>query len=257
MAATTKAKDLVWRICTALNDASPQYVTYKESEIVMAINDGMTAVCKFVPDACTRIDSLQLQAKSFQSIATIQASACQPADGSTPPTTIYGRQVLDIECNMTNAGTVEGRAVRLASRTSLDADDPDWRSKTGTSVVSYMVNENDPTVFYVTPKPTDTSQWLRVEYAAYPTKIADGNDTTSVYDFVGSNATVVSIDDANIDDVFWYVLARMNLKDTAVAKPPMVQQAINLLVASLNAQVQAQTGKSPNLKGLPDVMGAG
>lgn len=257
MAATTKAKDLVWRISSALNDASPQYTTYLESELVMALNDGMVAICKFVPDACTRIDALQLKASSFQTIATIAAAACKPADSSTPPTTILGRQVLDIECNMTATGTVEGRAVRLVSRTSLDADDPDWRTRTGASVVSYMVNENDPTVFYVTPKPTDASQWLRVEYAAYPTAIAPGNDSSPIYAFSGSDTTILTIDDANVDDVFWYVLARMSLKDTAVAKPGLVSQAIGLLVASLNAQVQAQTGKNPNLKGLPDVMGAG
>lgn len=257
MAATTRVRDFIWRVSNALNDASSQYVGWAETDIVNAINDGQLAICKLVPTACARLDALQLRASSFQTISSIPSTACKPADGSTPPTAIAGRQVMSVECNMTVSGTAEGRAVRLVSRSDMDLQDPDWRSRVGTSVEVYMIDDNQPDIFYISPRPADATQWLRVSYAAAPQAVPAGNDTTPVYANGGSSTTLLGIDDFNVDDLFWYVLARLNIKDTAVAKPAIMQTAVSLFVGSLNAQVQAQTGVNPKIKGLPDVAGGG
>lgn len=257
MAATTKVKDFIWRVSTALNDSSAQYVSWLETEIVMAINDGMVAICKVYPAACSRLDTLQLRASSYQTLAGIAAASCKPADGSTPATVTNGRQILSIECNMTAAGTIEGRAVRLVSRSDMDLNDPDWRTRAGTAVEVYMLDDNQNDVYYVSPKPSDTSQWLRVSYAVIPTPIPAGNDSVSVYLFTGGSTTLLPIDDANVDDLLWYVLARMNMKDTAVAKPAMVTMAAQMFAASMGTQQTSQDGASPKRIALPDVVGGG
>jgi hypothetical protein len=257
MASTTLVREFIWRICTTLNDSAPQYVTWLESELVMAINDGQVAICKFVPTACMRIDSIQLKPSTFQSIALIPSVSCKPADGSTPPATVRGRQIAEVECNMTSNGTVEDRAIRLVSRSDLDLSDPDWRKATGALVECYCIDADANDTFQVTPKPTDLSQWVRIRYAALPTNVPAGNDTTPVYAFGGTSTALLAIDDANVDDLFWYVLARANLKDTSVAKPAQVVQAAQMFAASINQQVQAETGINPGLKGLPDVAGGG
>jgi hypothetical protein len=217
----------------------------------------MASICKVLPTACARLDSLQLRPSSFQSLAGIPAASCVPADGSSPPAVINGRQVMSVECNMTAAGTVEGRSVRLVSRSDMDLNDPDWRTRTGTAVEVYMVDDNQNDVFYVSPKPTDASQWLRVSYAAIPTPLPAGNDTTAVYANAGTSSLILPIDDANIDDLFWYVLARMDMKDTAVAKPAIVSTAAAMFSASMAAQGATQSSTSPKKSGLPDVQGGG
>lgn len=252
MAATTKVKDFIWRVSSALNDSSAQYVTWLESEIVMAINDGQIAICKYIPFACTRTDTVLLAPGAMQSIRAIPTSSIIPTvDSAAPATTVYGRQLSRLDCNMGAAGTAQGKVIRVIDRDELDGVDPSWQTKTGTEVRVYAYDPTTPTVFYVSPAVPAGGLYVRMSYAALPAVVAPGNDAAPVYLFSGSNAALLSIDDANVDDLANYVLARMNMKDDSNAKPALVAQQVGAFTASINAQATALTGVNPNLKRLP------
>jgi hypothetical protein len=252
MAATTKVKDFIWRVSSALNDSSAQYVTWLESEIVMAINDGQIAICKYIPFACTRTDTVLLAPGTMQSIRAIPVGSIIPTlDSAAPATTVYGRQLSRLDCNMGPAGTAVGKIPRVIDRDELDSIDPSWQMKTGTEVRAYAYDPTTPTVFYVTPGVPTGGLYMRMSYAALPAVLAPGNDATPLYAYAGTNTALLSIDDANVDDLFNYVSARMNMKDDSNAKPALVAAQINSFVTSINAQATALTGVNPNLKRLP------
>jgi hypothetical protein len=257
MAATTLVKDFIWRVCQSMNDYDPQYVTWPETEIVQAINDGQNAILKFVPTACTRVDAIKLAQKCLQSIDAIPQANIVPSDGSAVPAAgIKGRQLLSLDCNMTTNGTIEGAIVRITDRYDLDVSDPLWQTRTGTTVREYAYNAVDPKHFRVSPTPAGANQWVRLTYTAYPARIPDGGAPGSQIYFFGSvTATLLSIDDANVDDLFWYVTSRLNMKDDAKSKPQWVSMAQNNFAASINAQVEALKGLNPNIKHLPMVTG--
>lgn len=252
MAATTKVKDFIWRVSSALNDSSAQYVTWLESELVMAINDGQAAICKYLPLACTRTDTVKLVPGTMQSIRSIPIASIIPTvDSATPTAAVAGRQLSRIDCNMGAAGATVGKIVRVVDRDEQDSVDPSWQMKTGTEVRAYTYDPTTPTVFYVSPGVPAGGLYVRMSYAAMPQAIPAGNDTTPLYTFTGSSTTLLSIDDFNVDDLMNYVLARMNMNDDSNAKPQFVQLQTNSFISSINAQVVALTGVNPNLKRLP------
>jgi hypothetical protein len=257
MAATTLVKDFIWRICQVMNDYDPQYVVWPETEIVQAINDGQSAILKFIPTACVRVDSIKLAQKCLQSIDSIPAASIVQADGGSPPSGgVKGRQLLSLDCNMTSSGTLEGAAIRISDRYDMDVSDPLWQTRTAATVREYTYNAADPKHFRVIPAPSGANQWVRCTYTAYPTKIADGGAPGSqIYSFTDSSTALLSIDDANVDDLFWYVTSRLHMKDDSKSKPQWVSLAQNSFASSINAQVQALRGLNPNIKHLPMVMG--
>lgn len=252
MAATTKVKDFIWRVSSALNDSSTQYVTWSESEIVMAINDGQAAICKYLPLACTRTDTVKLAPGVMQSIRSIPTASIIPTvDSAAPAAAVAGRQLSRIDCNMGTDGATVGKIIRVTDRDEQDLVDPSWQMKTGTEVRAYMYDPTTPTIFYVSPGVPSGGLYVRMSYAAMPALVPAGNDASPAYAFTGVSTTLLSIDDFNIDDLMNYVLARMNMKDDSSAKPQFVQMQVNSFISSINAQVVALTGVNPNLKRLP------
>lgn len=253
MSATTLVKDFLWRVSSALNDSAPQFTTWPEQELVHAINDGQNAILKYVPTACVRVDSFKLAQQSLQSIDDIPSANLVASDGSAIPAAgIKGRQLISLDCNMSGSGTGEGAAIRVTNRYDLDSVDPLWMTRTGATVREYTFNAAEQTKFRVSPRPLGASQWVRMTYAAYPTAIpAGGAIGSELYKFSGTSTATLSIDDINVDDLFWYVLARANMKDTVESKGQDVVMAVNAFTSSINAQATALTGINPNLKHLP------
>lgn len=257
MTGTTLVREFIWRVCSVLNDYDQQYVNWQETDIVNAINDGQIAIMKYLPMAFTRLDSIKLtQGKSAQSIAVIPQANIVPADGTAAPTGgTRGRQLISLDCNTSSSGT-EQAIIRISDRYDYDVTDPLWMTRTGAAVTEYMYNSATPTVFHVTPAPAGSNQWVRAAYVAYPTKVpAGGAPGAQVYLFSGTNPALLSIDDANVDDLFHYVIARMNMKEIAQAKPEMAAFATNAFTSSINAQFMALRGFNPNLKHLPMMTG--
>lgn len=254
MASTALVKDVLWRATVLLQDSSPQFVHWEERELVAHLNDAQAAITKYLPSACSRLDSVRLQVGTRQSIDTIIAADCKPGDGSTPAAPIQGVMLLDVVRNMGVSGTAPGRAIRLVEREALDEGAPDWHTETGVRVSGYTYDPRGLKYFYVTPG-LSARAWVELLYAAMPVKVpAGGAPGAEVYLFSGGSTATISIGDENVDDLVNYVVARANMKDSEWAESAKAAQFSGLFLASLNARVTALTGNNPGLTLLPFAM---
>lgn len=264
MPSTALVKDVLWRVSVQLLDTSPQFGRFSERECVHALNDGQVLINALVPTAAPRLDAVKLAPGSRQSIAAIAAASCKPADGSTPPATVYGTRFLSARRNMGANGTTPGKAVRIVDRDTLDATDPDWHTRTGTTIKAVVVDPQTPLVFYTYPGvPATPDVWLEQAYSALPVPIpntatvdADGVHTAGAYAQAQSSTQTITISDEHVDDLVNYCLATLLLKDSKYADPAKAQAAAARLMASLNAKITVVTGVNPNLRVLPGVDGA-
>lgn len=254
MAGSILVRDAIARISNLLQDASPQFTRWSEREIVDWLNDAQLAISKFLPSSASRVDSIKLRQGTLQSIEVIAAADCLPGDGSAPPPTIRGLQVLDVLCNMGAAGTTPGRAIRLVSdgREALDTQIPDWHASTGSTVLNFFFDLKTPRHFHVYPGVTG-SVWARVSYAAQPQIIvSDADAGFERYASDGFDDTTLSVGDEHLDDLVNYACARARMKNSQFGSNSADAQAFTtMFLNSLNGLVFARTGNNPNLKRLP------
>ncbi len=251
MASTVLVKDVLWRVSVLLQETTPQFVHWPEQELVPLIDDAQAAIAKYVPSAGSRLDTIRLQTGTRQSIETIPAAECKPGDGSTPAVPVLGTMVLDLIRNMGTNGTTPGRAIRVTDREKLDESVPDWHTRTGAAVLSFMFDPRAPKYFYVAPA-LSARTWVEILYSAQPVKLPPGGAPGSeVYKFDGASTTTLSLGDENLDDIVNYVVARAHMKDAEWADSSKAAQFASAFLGSLNARVLALTGNNPNLTVLP------
>lgn len=255
MPGTILVREALRRVSTLLQDISPQWVNYPEQQAVDALNDAHLAIAKFLPSACSRIDSVKLAPGTLQSIETIQAANCKPGDGSVPSQPIYGVQVLGLRNNMGADGLTPGKVIRMVSMKDLDSEDPDWHlaSRAKTEVRVFMFDPVTPMYFEVSPPVhASTPVWVRLAYNAQPLKIPNtGTPGSELYSADGASTETIKIRDEFIEDLVNYVVARANMKDAEWADGNKAVAFANMFLGSLNAKVTALTGTNPNLKRLP------
>lgn len=248
MASSTLVKDFLLRVSSTLLDMGPQFERWSEVELVNAANDGQRAIAKFMPHTCSRLDAVKLSAGTKQWIGFIPAALMRPGDGSSP-IDAYGAMLLGVTRLMGADGKTPGSSLRIVERESLDASQPDWHTKTGTPR-AYTFDPMNQKHFFVSPGvASGANVWAELSYLADPALIPNSG---GLYSSTGSSTTKLSIDDRNVDDLFYYVMARANMKDAEyVGNAAMASSYTQLFVASINAQVTALTGVNPNLKTLP------
>lgn len=253
MASTVLVKDALWRVCVILQDTTPQFQRWPERELVHWLNDGQTAITKFLPAACSRVDVIKLKPGTRQSIEVIAATDCIPGDGSTPTGPIYGTQLLEVIRNMGQDGQTPGKAIRMIEREIMDSQSPSWHQVAATAVSSYMYDPRMPRYWYATPgvHPT-TPVWVEIAYTAQPVAIPNlallGSEA---YRVDGSSSQTITIADEFLDDLVNYVVARAHMKDAKYGDPTKAVTYTNMFTGSLNAKVTALTGNNPNLQRLP------
>lgn len=246
-------KRLIWRISQTLTDTAPQFARYKERDMVIAVQSGVRALCKYLPHAGARSIAMKLAPGSRQTIAKILASNLKTYDGSEA-SDLFGMQLLDVVRNMGPDGLTPGRSITIIDRQRLDRIDPDWHTKAGTTVRQYAYNPQDPLSFYVTPAiPATPSVWVDVSITAPPKPIEDGGDHGSEsYSWSGGSTASVGIDDQYEDELWNYAVAYLLLgnakSQNALARANVHVQAFN---GSINSLAQQLTGQNPNLKTLP------
>ena len=256
MAATALVKDLLWRVSVLLGDTAAQFQRFPEKELVNWLTDGQVAIAKYLPSAGARTDAIKLAVGTKQSIDTVLAANCVPGDGvSLGGVALYGVQLLDIVRNMGVDGLTPGKAITYADRSDLDNLDEDWHTKTATSVQDYTFDERLPTQFFVTPgAPASPVMYVELQWNAMPRVIpAGGAPGAEVYLASGGSTQVITIADKFLDDLVNYILARAQLKDAKFADATKTTLYSQMFVTSINAQVAALTGSSPNLQHLPGV----
>jgi hypothetical protein len=256
MAGTILVREALRRACYLLGDLSPvQFQRHRETELVDFLNDGALAIVSYLPTAGARLDTVKLKPGTLQSIESIAAADCKPADGSTPVDPVLGISFLHATRNRGSNGLGNGRALRVVDRKMLDAADPDWHStsKAKTEVSAYIFDPVLPKYFWVTPPVSSSTQvWLEIAHNAQPIKVPNtGAPGTELYLAGGASTTKIPLPDIYLDDLVNYVVARANMNHSEWADADKASHFTALFTASLNAKVAAATGSNPNLRRLP------
>lgn len=250
---TTLVRELFYRASAQLNDLSPQFLRWKQRELVDALNDGQRAIAKYIPSSSARVDSVKLAPGSKQSIERILAATILPGDGSSPAD-VNGTYLQAAVRNMGNNGLTPGLPIRVADREILDTTTPDWHTPpvgTYTGVRGVVFDPRFPKVYYAWPAvPTGTNWWIEISMLADPVLVPHAAE--GVYAWEGASNVTISIDDKYVDDLLTYILARAFMKDAEwAANPAMAQNYTQMFVGSVNGQATSLTGVNPNLQSLP------
>lgn len=256
MAGTILVREALRRVSVLLQDISPQFINFPESQAVDALNDAHLAISKFLPSAASRYDDIRLKPGTRQSIETIAIDHCKPGDGSTPSQAVRGVGFMGLTRNMGADGLTPGTVIRLIDREMLDAADPDWhlQSRQATAVKCVMFDPLMPLHFDVYPPVHATTPvWASMKFNAQPLRIPNTGTPGGgeLYLATGASTETIQIRDEFIDDLVNYVVARANMKDAEWADGNKATYFTNLFLGSLNAKVAVMTGTNPNLKRLP------
>jgi hypothetical protein len=257
MAGTILVREALRRASVLLNDISPtQFKRHPETGMVDSLNDGALAICKYLPQAGSRLDAVRLVPGTRQSIKLVPQANILNGDGSSA-VAVQGISLVGagVVRNMGSNGTTPGRAVRIIDRKTQDTADPDWHlaSRAGTVVRAVMHDPLLPHYFYVDPPVhASTPVWVELAWNAQPTRVANtGTPGAPVYHATGSNTVPIPIGDEYLDDLVNYVVARELMKESEWMDAGKAAAFARMFLDSLNGMVAALTGVNPNLKRLP------
>ena len=214
------AQSILRRVVETLQDKTS--IRWPVAELVRYLNDGQREVVLYRPDSMVTNSTLDLDPlNSKQSI---------------PPN---GSKLIDVIRN--TDGTK--RAVRLTTRTILDAQSPDWHSHPNSTneIHHYMFDPRDPKTFYVYP-PAGSNCSVEIVYSSFPTDIQEPADG-SLYTAVVGNISLPDIYGNILQD---YILYRAYTKDSEYAGNGARAQAhYAAFSAALGIEIKATVAVSP------------
>lgn len=254
MAASTRVKDLLWRVSDLLGDVRPQFNRWPERSLVNWLNDGQLVIARFLPPSCSGVYTVRLQPGTRQSIESIAPADIRNVDGSTPSTTVFGVQLLSLVRNMGTAGTTPGRAIAdPIDRRVLDTSSPNWHLRSSQVIDQYVYDPQVPLIFYVDPGVPSGRLWVEASMIVRPTLVPNtGTDLSPLYSFDGTSTTLISISDEYVPDLVDYICARaFGVNQDYAGDPNKEAGFANRFLGSLNSKVAALTGANPNLQRLP------
>jgi hypothetical protein len=256
VAGTVLVKEVVRQWSVLLQDIDPQFARNTEVEGIGWLNVAQRAIFKFLPVACSRVDTIRLEAGTLQSIENIPAASVKLQDGTTPGSPVVGSMLLDVLHNMGADGSTPGRAIRLIAdgRESLDTISPNWHAETAGAIIGFVYDPRYPRQFLAYPGVPAGRLWARIAYVAMPLPITGaGTPGVPVYHAAGANATVISVHDEHVDDLVNYMAARALMKNAQHARATGMspETFVSLFTASINAKSNVLMNYNPNLKHLP------
>ena len=213
------AQNVLKRVVITLQDANA--VRWPTAELVRYLNDGQRDIALVRPDATSTTATLALVAGARQTL----------------PST--GAKLLEIIRN--TSGTK--RAIRLTSRVILDAQSPDWYSKTGvTDIRHYTYDPREPRIFYVYPPAASSGASVELIYSAYPTDITEPGGSALYTDVTGN----VSVADIYVNALVNYILYRAYSKDSENAMNAQLAASFYQLYQNLlNTELSGTAGVAP------------
>lgn len=211
---TITAKNIIDKAAIQLTDIGG--VRWTRAELLGWINDAQRQIVIMSPNATNKIAVIKLVAGTRQSL---------PSDGWT---------LLELVRYMGTTGTKPGRAIRLASRSLLDAFNPDWHSDPPSPMPrNYVFDLQDQTAFFVYPPNTGTG-YVEINYSPDPADLT--TESSTIY--------LNNIFETAILD---YVLYRACSKDAEYA--PGQQLAAGYLatfMAAMGEKEKSESENSPN-----------
>ena len=213
------AQNVLKRVVITLQDANA--VRWPTAELVRYLNDGQRDIALVRPDATSTTATLALVAGARQTL----------------PST--GAKLLEIIRN--TSGTQ--RAIRLTSRVILDAQSPDWYSKTGvTDIRHYTYDPREPRIFYVYPPAASSGASVELIYSAYPTDITEPGGSALYTDVTGN----ISVADIYVNALVNYILYRAYSKDSENAMNAQLAASFYQLYQNLlNTELSGTAGVAP------------
>lgn len=216
---TTTAQAVLQRVVITLQDQAAK--RWPTAELVRYLNDGQRDIVLVRPDATSTMATMTLAGGARQTIPSV------------------GAKLLELIRN--SSGTK--RAIRLTDRTILDAQVPDWYSKTGvTEIKHYTFDPREPRVFYVYPPAASSGASVEMVYSAYPAEITEPNSTALYTDVTGN----VSVQDIFVNALTNYILYRAFSKDSENASNAQLATSFYQLYQSmLGIELSGTTGVAP------------
>jgi hypothetical protein len=183
-------------------------IRWPDEELLDYVNDAQRQIVMYRPDANSVTGNVTMATDSRQTI---------PAGGM---------RFLRAVRNM-GTGATPGRAVREASRLTLDAELPDWHTRSAAAVEHYIFDNQSPRTFYVYPRPVSANLTLEIVYSAVP-----------------ANCTlngVLQLGSQYINAVLDWVLYRCFLKDSTYAgNPQRAQMHLQSFMTDLGINMKAE-----------------
>lgn len=213
------AQNVLQRVVITLVD--PNAVRWTTAELVRYLNDGQRDIVLVRPDATAVTTTMSLAAGARQTLPSA------------------GAKLLEIIRN--TSGTK--RAIRLVSRAVLDAQSPDWYSKTGvTDIRHYTFDPREPRTFYVYPPAASTGASVELIYSGYPTEITEPS-AGALYTAVSGN---ISVADIYVNALTNYILYRAYSKDSEnTQNAALAASFYQLYQTLLNTELSGTTGVAP------------
>jgi hypothetical protein len=210
---TITCKQIIDKVATQLLDNTN--TRWTRIELLGWLNDGQRAIVLIQANASSITTTLQLVQGSRQQL---------PADAHL---------LLDIYRNMGPTGVSPGRAVRLVSRTVVDAQDPYWHTMTGAAVVqNYIYDVQDAQAFYVYP-PSNGNNTIELNYSRVPVDITD-------------EAKPIVINDVLQTALVDYILYRACAKDAEFAGTQQAAQYLSTFMAQMGKEAEQEAVNNVN-----------
>jgi hypothetical protein len=176
---TIVAQTILTRAAVILQDTTN--VRWDNGELLNSLNEGQREVSMLLPEATAK---------------TVQMFLTQGTRQSLPS---HGMRLIAITRNLT-IGNAPGRAVRLVSRSVLDAQRPNWHNEpSSNTVLHYAYDPRSPREFYVYPPQPATPSCLEIVYSEVPPSV--------------SADMIIVISDLYANALLDYILYRAYLKD--------------------------------------------
>lgn len=164
---TITAQSLIDKSGTILQDTGA--VRWTATELLGWLNEGQRFVYHLRKDSSAKVTTMQLTSGTRQ---TLPAEADLLLDVTRNATVVTGPPEV----------TTYGRALRKVAQPLLDAQYPDWHTKTPQAVVKeYMYDPRVPKTFFVYP-PSDGTGYVELKYSVAPADVAAANDAITLDD---------------------------------------------------------------------------
>lgn len=207
-------------------------IRWPDAEKLVYLNAGQRQIVFFKPDAYVVNDVYSLVAGAKQSIPDGTSSFQNAASATLKE----GVALVKIVRNMGADGLTPGAIISPIGSDFLDSYNPDWHTESQVAAAkNYILNNEDPKRFYVTP-PNNGTGYVEAIYSALPADVVTA-------------ATVITLADVYRDSLLNYVLFRCYDKDAAFS-PLNAQRAAgkwNLFVTSLGRMDLVVKMISPNM----------
>lgn len=221
--ATVKVVDLISRAHTLLLDASA--VRWPALELQNYLNDGYRELVTVRPDANAQTATFTCAASYKQNISNLFPRAYR---------------LMDVRSNV--AATSHKRAVRLVSRSALDATRPSWYNEPASiDIEKFIFDPRNPKEFLVYPPATNTAQ-LEILYAEVP----EPHALTSTQLMNPATTEVIRVDDIYANPLLDYMMYRAYSKDSE--QQGNAQRAVayyQAMMSGLGVKAQSDAAAQP------------